>query len=45
MILVGKKINFMHIDEFIARLKQRRNELAITLNHLAELSGVGLRTL
>ena len=45
MILATNKINFMDIDEFITRFKQRRNELAITLNHLAELSGVGLRTI
>lgn len=35
----------MHLIELIQSLKKRRKELKITQEHLAELSGVGLRTL
>jgi transcriptional regulator with XRE-family HTH domain len=35
----------MHINELIKTLKQRREMLRVTQETLAELSGVGLRTL
>lgn len=35
----------MHYDELIAALKKRREELRVTQGHLADLAGVGLRTL
>jgi len=35
----------MHQDELIKVLKDRREALKVTQEHLAELSGVGLRTL
>jgi transcriptional regulator with XRE-family HTH domain len=35
----------MHLKELINVLKKRREVLAITQEHLAELSGVGLRTI
>lgn len=35
----------MHLAEIIQVLKKRREELGVTQEHLAELSGVGLRTL
>jgi len=35
----------MHLAEIIKSLKKRREELGVTQEHLAELSGVGLRTL
>jgi len=35
----------MHLEELIRILKKRRKELGVTQEHLAELSGVGLRTL
>ncbi len=35
----------MHLNNIIEALKQRRNVLNITQQDLAELSGVGLRTL
>jgi transcriptional regulator with XRE-family HTH domain len=35
----------MHQDELIKVLKDRREVLKVTQEHLAELSGVGLRTL
>ena len=35
----------MHLIELIQALKKRREELGVTQEHLAELSGVGLRTL
>jgi transcriptional regulator with XRE-family HTH domain len=35
----------MHLDELIQTLKNRREVLGVTQEHLAELSGVGLRTL
>jgi len=35
----------MHLKEFIQALKRRREVLGVTQEHLAELSGVGLRTL
>ncbi len=36
---------FMQIEEIITALKQRRQTLAVTQEHLAELSGVALRTI
>ncbi len=33
------------LEEIATILKRRRNELALTLDHLAELSGVSLRTI
>lgn len=35
----------MHLNEFIKAIKKRREILGVTQEHLAELSGVGLRTL
>jgi transcriptional regulator with XRE-family HTH domain len=35
----------MHQEELITVLKDRREALKVTQEHLAELSGVGLRTL
>jgi y4mF family transcriptional regulator len=35
----------MHYKELIKTLKNRREELGVTQDHLAELAGVGLRTL
>jgi len=35
----------MHQEELIKILKDRREALKVTQEHLAELSGVGLRTL
>ena len=35
----------MHQEEIIKVLKDRREALKVTQEHLAELSGVGLRTL
>lgn len=35
----------MHLDELVRTLKQRREVLSVTQDRLAELSGVGLRTL
>lgn len=35
----------MHLSELILELKKRRETLNVTQEHLAEISGVGLRTL
>jgi transcriptional regulator with XRE-family HTH domain len=35
----------MHLEEIISILKDRRVMLSVTQEHLAELSGVGLRTI
>ena len=35
----------MHFDKIIQEIKMRRESLKVTQNTLAELSGVGLRTL
>ncbi len=35
----------MHLDTIITSLKKRREILKVTQEYLAELSGVGLRTL
>ncbi len=35
----------MHLEELIEQLKKRRKVLGVTQELLAELSGVGLRTL
>jgi transcriptional regulator with XRE-family HTH domain len=35
----------MHFEELIKAIKARREALQVTQEHLAELSGVGLRTL
>lgn len=35
----------MHLSELIIELKQRRETLNVTQEQLAEISGVGLRTL
>ena len=35
----------MHLKELIEALKKRRDILGVTQEHLADLSGVGLRTL
>ena len=44
-IIFAKKSNIMHQKELIQTLKERREALSVTQEHLAELSGVGLRTL
>lgn len=35
----------MHYNELVKTIKNRREELRVTQDHLAELAGVGLRTL
>jgi len=35
----------MHLKKLVITLKQRRKELGVTQEQLADLSGVGLRTL
>lgn len=40
-----KKSNIMHLSELILELKKRRETLNVTQEQLAEISGVGLRTL
>lgn len=35
----------MHLEDLISTLKQRRKVLGVTQERLADLSGVGLRTL
>ena len=35
----------MHFDKIITQIKSRRDELQVTQETLAEISGVGLRTL
>lgn len=35
----------MHIEELVSILKKRREVLGVTQEHLADLSGVGLRTI
>lgn len=35
----------MHLEQLITTIKERREVLGVTQEHLAELSGVGLRTL
>jgi transcriptional regulator with XRE-family HTH domain len=35
----------MHLNELIEQMKSRREVLGVTQTHLAEMSGVGLRTL
>ncbi len=35
----------MHLEDLISTLKQRREVLGVTQERLADLSGVGLRTL
>lgn len=35
----------MHLSKIIQQLKERRKELGVTQEYLAELSGVGLRTI
>lgn len=35
----------MHLKELIRIIKERREMLGVTQEHLAELAGVGLRTL
>ena len=37
--------SFMQLEEFTSALKTRRQMLAITQEHLAELSGISLRTI
>lgn len=39
------KSNIMHHVDLIRTLKERREVLKVTQEHLAELAGVGLRTL
>jgi transcriptional regulator with XRE-family HTH domain len=45
LVYLHKKSSIMHQEELIKILKERRDALKVTQEHLAELSGVGLRTL
>jgi len=45
VVYLYKKSNIMHQGDLIKILKERREALKVTQEHLAELSGVGLRTL
>ena len=45
VVYLHKKSNIMHQEELIKKLRERREALKVTQEHLAELSGVGLRTL
>jgi len=40
-----KKSDIMHFNKLITQIKSRRDELKVTQELLAEISGVGLRTL
>jgi DNA-binding XRE family transcriptional regulator len=40
-----KKSRIMHFEELIKIVKERRDNLQVTQEYLAQLSGVGLRTL
>ena len=40
-----KKSNKMHIDDIYKKIKERRSLLGITQQDLADISGVGLRTI
>ena len=40
-----EKSNIMHFEKIITQIKSRRDELQVTQETLAEISGVGLRTL
>ena len=40
-----EKSTIMHYKDLIKALKNRREELGVTQDYLAELAGVGLRTL
>ena len=40
-----KKSNKMHIDDIYKKIKERRSLLGITQKDLADISGVGLRTI
>lgn len=44
-IFAYKKSHIMHSEELIKSIKARREALQVTQEQLAELSGVGLRTL
>ena len=44
-ILLYEKSTIMHYKDLIKALKNRREELGVTQDYLAELAGVGLRTL
>ena len=45
VVYLHKKSNIMHQEELIKILRERREALKVTQEQLAELSGVGLRTL
>ncbi len=45
MYICKQKSRIMHLKELIQALKKRREVLSVTQEYLAELSGVGLRTL
>ena len=45
VLYLHKKSTIMHQEELVKTLKDRREALKVTQEHLAELSGVGLRTL
>ncbi|MGA1464534.1 MAG: helix-turn-helix domain-containing protein [Balneolaceae bacterium] len=45
VLLSPKKSNIMHNTDLISTLKQRRETLEVTQEQLADISGVGLRTL
>ena len=44
-LFLHKKSHIMHLEELIQTIKERREMLQVTQETLAELSGVGLRTL
>ena len=45
LIYLPKKSRIMHFESIIKQIKQRREELQVTQETLADISGVGLRTL
>ena len=45
LIYLPKKSRIMHFEIIIKQVKQRREELQVTQETLADISGVGLRTL
>lgn len=45
VLYLHKKSHIMHFEEVIKAIKERREMLKVTQESLAELSGVGLRTI
>jgi transcriptional regulator with XRE-family HTH domain len=44
-LYLPKKSHIMHFEDIVLQIKERREELNVTQETLAALSGVGLRTL